>query len=502
MCDSDEDNAFSHDSGYITPPLSPTKTISTEGWLSPRTPGSPRKTRSCVFVRDMGDNPFITPPHSPAKLKPKADLGVLSIPELLATFESTSSHMEDGSPTKARHLYNRSTSHSCQHGATGRSHSYSTPELGKRLEVESPAPSSELELQEDGQLPHESHTRYLQRNGPNVSESLLTQTSRSHSPTLNDAGAFAAEDLDDILSNAGVVLGEASLAHTCRSSIRCLSFPLRPNQYAARGCLLSTPSRIDTSTPDRFIASRRPPAVTRDSFKLNRHLHRLESERASQHGARSHPDAFSRRLRRSGRLVNELRGLQEAHSAIVGRASARDRNNHFRRGSTPLGARQISAGAVWNVGGPSAVSDTVVAVSTGRGGMLGRGTNAPLYRSAFLNRVDPEAELEAYERRLALALDIDQTDRILQHSPAETSPRMRRSLLSSHVKHVWRDGVWIKDGVNSRLFFSNFEMIDVDANEILKLIAACIKPRKDLCRFYHSEFSMLLSSEMTITVPC
>jgi hypothetical protein len=52
-------------------------------------------------------------------------------------------------------------------------------------------------------------------------------------------------------------------------------------------------------------------------------------------------------------------------------------------------------------------------ISNGRGGILGSGTNAPLYKSMFLSRADPEAELEAYECRLALAFDVDQGDRVL-----------------------------------------------------------------------------------------
>jgi hypothetical protein len=83
--------------------------------------------------------------------------------------------------------------------------------------------------------------------------------------------------------------------------------------------------------------------------------------------------------------------------------------------------------------------------------MLGSGTNAPLYKSTFLSRADPEAELEAYAKRLALALDIDQTDRVLQHSSLSTSQNLPKSSPSPHAKHVWRDSAWMKDGFNSRL---------------------------------------------------
>ena len=149
----------------------------------------------------------------------------------------------------------------------------------------------------------------------------------------------------------------------------------------------------------------------------------LFQERAARGVPANNADPFSRRLRRSGRLNDELRNLRETHSVMTGRANIhiRGTNPAVTRRSSPE-TRQVSVGAVWNVGGPSAASDTVVGVSNGRGGLLGSGTNAPLYTSMFLSRSDPEAELEAYEQRLALALDVDQTDRVLEHSPAPCSP--------------------------------------------------------------------------------
>jgi hypothetical protein len=233
---------------------------------------------------------------------------------------------------------------------------------------------------------------------------------------------------------------------------RSTSSPLRSSQWVARGGLLQSPRRGQACAPDRYIAARRPPAITRESFELNKPNERREATQAV-HGTRSNFDPFSRRLRRSGRLNDELRGLREAHSSLMGRASALRRNINLahRHNSNTSGFREISAGAVWNVGGPSAVSDTVVAVSTGRGGMLGTGTNAPLYTSTFLNRADPEAELEAYERRLALALDVDQADRVLQHSSPPTIFKAHHHGMEIHTIHTWRDSAWVKDGVTSRL---------------------------------------------------
>jgi hypothetical protein len=186
---------------------------------------------------------------------------------------------------------------------------------------------------------------------------------------------------------------------------------------------------------------------------------------------------------------------------IVRRASAHRRNPalSYRRNSFTGDTRQISAGAVWNVGGPSAVSDTVIGVSNGRGGMLGSGTNAPLYTSSFLNRADPEAELEAYERRLALALDVDQADRILQHSPVPPAQNANHGGALLHVKHTWRDGAWVKDGVISRLFLSA-QVVTTLANNMLKHAIDLNKVSGDLCRFYHSDMFLRLASQVMLTL--
>lgn len=234
---------------------------------------------------------------------------------------------------------------------------------------------------------------------------------------------------------------------------RSASSPLRSSQWKSRGGLLLSPRRGQSSTPDRFIPARRPPAITRESYETSKPRDRLEQAQTSHTliGARGNP--FSRRLPRSAHLNNELRNLREAHSVIMSRASAHRRNTslNFQR-ELFANARDISTGAVWNVGGPSAVSDTVVGVPTGRGGMLGSGTVAPLYTSSFLNRADPQAELEAYERRLAFALDINQLSRILLHVPQHAASSQWSSCSRSKPRayHVWRDCAWTRDSSSSR----------------------------------------------------
>ncbi|KAF1851922.1 meiosis-specific APC/C activator protein AMA1 [Cucurbitaria berberidis CBS 394.84] len=448
-----DNEASSTNCGYITPPLSPTKTISTEGWLSPRTPGSPRKIRSCLFFRDIdngADSPFLTPPSSPTKSKLISRFGALSIAELLTTPCALTPHSDNDSPIK-RDASQRSDRYiSCRSPTLTRLCSRSLFDTSSVFGEEVLSPSAiagRSNSPRTGPLSKGSRQDYR-----SFSESLVGElTSRSSSTaTLSDT---VTTDNESLLSPSPTRTNPSAEERSSTNKLRRLplrraSYPLRPSQWETREGLLSSPRQ---STPDRFISCRRPPAVTRESFELNKPTERLETEQIAYRGGRLAADVFSRRLRRSGRLNDELRGLRQAHSMIIERPSTSRRNANSRRSPPPLSVRQVSAGAVWNVGGPSAVSDTVVGVSTGRGGMLGRGTNAPLYKSAFLNRADPEAELEAYERRLALALNVDQTDRILQHSKPATLYQANNVGMSSQAQHVWRDGAWTKDGLNSLL---------------------------------------------------
>lgn len=459
MLDSDNE-APSSEPGYVTPPLSPSKTVSTEGWLSPRTPISPRKTRSCLFFRDIGsDAVFQTPPVSPTKFNPASHIGTLqvsSIPKSLPHLTLPSFH--DEGPTNVQsNPFDGSGSGSGSHSISlVHSDSDSSPAVRPRV-------SQGPELPSDNTLPA-TPTDYtssleLERSG----DHNLTPSSSAEEhlfPSSTSAMQDAVESDVDLLERlASTNTSDPAFSPTklSRLPLRHASSPLRSSQWVARGGLLSS-TQHQSRTPDRFIPSRRPPNVTRESFELSRPAERVTAVERTTHGGTPSVDPFSRRLRRSRRLNDELRGLRETHSILTGRANPdrRGPNTILRRGSFASGNRHVSAGAVWNVGGSSVFSDTVIGVSNGRGGMLGRGTNAPLYTSIFLSRADPEAELEAYEQRIALALDIDQTDRVLEHSTASnnlfTASSSSTPSPAGRTKHVWKDNAWTKvDGV-ARLF--------------------------------------------------
>ena len=454
VCSDHDPSTF--DLSYSTPPLSPSKSTSTEGWSPPRTPCSPRKTRSCLFFRDISARDF-PPAASNFSIKSSfaSSLGVLhSSEEITPHWDWGSSPQCDGSPT--RQIFR---------GLDGLPHRQSIPIIRSNTrslpEAIRPQCGSKLsETAPDYEIAGSASSPTAIRSSEYRSlDQSSTHKTSSLPPTFVCQDTPSTRTIALELPSPSHSPNNSSLSNKlCPLSPRHSSSPLRPGQWVTRGGLLSNP-RSQTRTPDRFISSRRPPNTTRDSFELNKPTHRLTfGERITRNDTTS-ADPFGRRLLRSGRLNEELQTLRETHSAITGRTNSNRRGEglSLRRNSFTLGNRQVSAGAVWNVGGTSAVSDTVVGVPNGRGGMLGSGTNAPLYTSMFLSRSDPEAELEAYERRLALAFDVDQADRILEHSTPPNSPITTISSgpgLSplSNNKHIWRDSAWTKDGTASCLF--------------------------------------------------
>lgn len=477
-----DDESWPSESGYTTtPPLSPTKTISTEGWSSPRTPTSPRKSRSYLLFQNIDrklQDPFFTPPPFPTKAKFAAQLGNLSIPEALppATWDPISPTPTDDSPSKRLVPVLKFPSPR-RPSQFARSLNHSLPSTLDHSEPAAslciPSPNSLRERSSDIRKRRKQYQR------SSSESSIDTLVDRYATPPTIPAR------LRDDNQTLAAIDSPPNLYQPTRS----LSSPLRPSQWVSRGGILASPRKSQISTPDRFIHCRRPPAVTRESFELNKPN---ERDQITRRGHRAGGDPFSRRVRRSDRLNAELQGLREAHIVIAGRsiASTRGPNLRLRSSSMRMARRQISAGAVWNVGGLSAVSDTVGAISTGNGGMLGSGTNAPLYTSKFLNRADPEAEFEAYERRLALALEVDQTKRVLLHSSLLSSrPGSRQQHTPLNKAHAWRDSAWTQDNVVLCLFRSVPDFRGLVANKYLKLRNDRPRRSEDQCRSFPSDMS-------------
>ena len=112
-------------------------------------------------------------------------------------------------------------------------------------------------------------------------------------------------------------------------------------------------------------------------------------------------------------------------------------------------ARQVSLGAVWNVGGTSvALNKSSLAIPDGAGGLLSSGTTAPMHTAKFFPKRAFVNEPEKHESRIALALDIDPASRLLNTCNLSPSPESTPSPSSPDYERfspfVWKDSAWKK----------------------------------------------------------
>lgn len=200
--------------------------------------------------------------------------------------------------------------------------------------------------------------------------------------------------------------------------------------------------RIASKCLDRFIPPRKSPTTSRETLRLSTPAGNLsEVEKVTR---QRHPefDPFGQRVPRSTRT----RSYQNLQGAIRPTGSLASQNPE---GPLSLrhGSREVSNGAVWNVGGSAIVTDSVPGIPDGRGGMMNSGTNAPLHTTMFLSQTDSRSAQEEHERRLAHAMDIDQSSRVLGsfNKPATSSSNTRRA-------PSWIDSQWIREGCTSSGF--------------------------------------------------
>lgn len=104
--------------------------------------------------------------------------------------------------------------------------------------------------------------------------------------------------------------------------------------------------------------------------------------------------------------------------------------------------RQISSG-FWTVGGRSSVQvGQLPGIPSASGELLVSGATAPLHTANFLNEPTFEDKIIDHERRLALALEIDQANRILSRPSVEIGKIDR--FFPNHNQYVWRDSMWTR----------------------------------------------------------
>ncbi|KAK4455083.1 WD40-repeat-containing domain protein [Podospora aff. communis PSN243] len=199
--------------------------------------------------------------------------------------------------------------------------------------------------------------------------------------------------------------------------------------------------------PDRFIPSRSDSANAVDKYRMGKDSHELTpSEKLLRHDGASE-DAFCYRRR----IVTPLAAVYRSHSLSESSPSGNrvgsvlgplDQNS-----DRDSGSRQVSRGNVWTVGG---VAPSAAAVNNGRGQFLQSGTNARLFRTTFPTaRSKAKEDLEKHKARLAEALGVDRTQRILEmHIPRHRSEDARAKLRSKKWdgRTKWDGTRWANEG--------------------------------------------------------
>lgn len=222
----------------------------------------------------------------------------------------------------------------------------------------------------------------------------------------------------------------------------------RRNRRCASASATAHAPRSPTS-PDRFIPARESFDCPATQFRLNKSPRHLSPEEKLLRRRDPSADPFMPTRSRRAASVPRLGSQHErtltrymphlvSDSAIAGSRGPVDSSDLL---------RQVSAGAVWNVGGSSAaMGGPPVGISDGMGGLIGSGTTAPMYVANFLEKTTPAEEREKHESRLALALDIDQTNRLLDicrppahlySKPSPSSPHYER-----YCPLTWKDNAW------------------------------------------------------------
>ena len=258
-----------------------------------------------------------------------------------------------------------------------------------------------------------------------------------------------------------------------------MPFPLNPTPVSAHirpgvtdpMASLRTPSRRWPSgrhcqtppySPDRYISNRQKPQEASKTFRVSKSPHQLSSsERLLRHRSAT-PDPFgplivprTRDHRTAVSVAGDVQMLQ-SRPRTMGMTNLLT----VPQDTVVLQSRQVSAGAIWNVGGSNAAihSGPVRSISDGRGGFLSSGSNAPMYTSHFYDVDILDHSLERMESRLAAAMDIDLTSRVIDTSRTVWSNRsvsvnaagMKRKSVDREPRICWKHGEWTQSGFQSR----------------------------------------------------
>ena len=220
--------------------------------------------------------------------------------------------------------------------------------------------------------------------------------------------------------------------------------------------------RSPSSSPDRYIARRYTPQEPSKTFRLSKSPEQLSStEKLLRHPSAT-PDPFSplavTRIRetRINTSANADPRVSQSRTRPIGTTIVQ----HPPQDPLATQNRQASAGSVWNVGGgfQASPSGPVRGISNGQGGFISSGSNAPMFTSHFFDDDTSELDNSQLESRLAVALEIDQTSRVLNiaRDPVQTRSVSTGSIgIKRKYPHVeprtrWVNNQWVQDSSRPR----------------------------------------------------
>lgn len=182
-------------------------------------------------------------------------------------------------------------------------------------------------------------------------------------------------------------------------------------------------------TPDRHTPLRSTISDATCTLRTNLSPDLLTSRERYTRSRDGSIDPFRARSKSKPRVKPQITangsGMLAPHHipTFVHRDDAEVRNNRSRLRNV----RHISLGGVWSVGGRvAALPIQIHGVDSGTGDVLASGTNAPLVTANFIDTEAGSFEYKTHQARLAMALHIDQAQRILPVSPP-SPPRSESS---------------------------------------------------------------------------
>lgn len=213
------------------------------------------------------------------------------------------------------------------------------------------------------------------------------------------------------------------------------------------------------NSPDRFIPRREFDHHKATSYRVSKHPRQLSPREKAARKRLDWEDPF---LPSSGQPA-------EFYVPAPGRTLPPQLPHHRSQlvadadelsGSLPAHPlRNASAGNAWGVGGASAsIGQPATADPDVSPHVSGQNPAASSFVAKFLPLSSPRGDTLRHESRLALALDFDQTTKVLETrtvghetTPSPTSPDHER-----YSPFIWKDGAWKKAGKGHCKGFSTF----------------------------------------------